>query len=79
MRRTCSTTLRCDLALLDTDGDAVPDRVAFFDGFEKEDEQEMFDAIEGDVGVGGDLNGAGAVARTKRVASQAIAFVHVRA
>jgi len=71
--------LRGDLALLDTDGDGVPDRVAFFDGFEKEDEQEMFDSIEGDVGVGGDLNGAGAVARTKRVASQAIAFVHVRA
>jgi hypothetical protein len=74
-----SKPLRGDLALLDGDGDGVPDRVAFFDGFEEEHQQEVFDAIEGDVGVGGELNLAGAVARTKREASQAIAFVHVRA
>ena len=74
-----SEPLRGDLALLDGDGDGVPDRVAFFDGFEKEHEQEVFDAIEGDVGVEGEVTGAGAVARTKREASQVIAFVHVRA
>jgi hypothetical protein len=71
--------LRGDLALLDADGDGVPDRVAFFDGFEGEDDKDVFDAIEGDVGMEGDPGGAGAVARTKREQSQVIAFVHVRA
>ena len=59
--------------------DGVPERVAFFDGFEREHEKEVFDAIEGDVGIEGQLGGAGAVARTKRETSQVIAFVHVRA
>jgi hypothetical protein len=71
--------LRGDLALLDADGDGVPDRVAFFDGFEREDQQDVFDAIEGDVGIEGDLGGSGAVARTLREVAQVIAFVHVRA
>jgi hypothetical protein len=71
--------LRGDLALIDGDGDGIPDRVAFFDGFELEHEPETFDAIEGDVGREGDVTGAGAVARTRREQSQVIAFVHVRA
>jgi hypothetical protein len=74
-----SEPLRGDLALLDADGDGVPERVAFFDGFEREDDKEVFDAIEGDVGIEGQLGGAGAVARTKREQSQVMAFVHVRA
>ena len=71
--------LRGDLALLDTDGDQAPDRVALFDGFEREHEEQVFDAIEGDVGIEGQLAGDGAVARTKRDLSQVVAFVHVRA
>lgn len=74
-----SEPLRGDLALLDADGDGVPDRVAFFDGFEREHGQDVFDAIEGDVGIEGEPSGAGAVARTKRELAQVIAFVHVRA
>jgi hypothetical protein len=71
--------LRGDLALLDADGDGQPDRLAFFDGWEREHEPDRFDAIEGDVGYEGELNGEGAVARTKRERAAAIAFVHVRA
>ena len=71
--------LRGDLVLLDTDGDQAADRVAFFDGFEREHDDEVFDAIEADVGMEGQLNGEGAVARTKRELAQVVAFVHVRA
>ena len=71
--------LRGDLALLDTDGDGNPDRVAIFDGFQREDQHDVFDAIEGDVGLEGQLNGDGAVARTKREVPHVSAFVHVRA
>ena len=68
-----------DLALLDTDGDHVVDRVGFFDGYEHDHEGQFFDAIEGDVGIEGQLDGDGAVARTKRELAQVIGFVHVRA
>jgi len=71
--------LRGDLALLDTDGDQATDRVAFFDGFEREHDGRLFDAIEGDVGIEGQSKSDGAVARTKRELAQVIAFVHVRA
>jgi hypothetical protein len=74
-----SEPLRGDLALLDADGDGIPERVAFFDGFEREHEHDVFDAIEGDIGLEGETNGAGAVARTRRELTQVIAFVHVRA
>jgi hypothetical protein len=74
-----SAPLRGDLALLDADGDGIPDRVAFFNGFQREQEQDVFDAIEGDVGIEGEPSGTGAVARTKRELAQVIAFVHVRA
>jgi hypothetical protein len=71
--------LRGDLALIDGDQDGVPDGLAFFDGWEKDHEHRRFDAIEGDVGYEGALEGEGAVARTKRPAEHALAFVHVRA
>lgn len=71
--------LRGDLALLDADHDGVPDRLALFDGWEREEVQDRFDAIEGDVGYGGVLGGEGAVARTQRPVDDVLAFVHVRA
>ncbi len=71
--------LRGDLALLDADRDGQPDRLAFFDGWEQEHQPDRFDAIEGDVGVEGALEGEGAVARTKRERADVTAFVHVRA
>jgi len=71
--------LRGDLALTDADHDGIPDRLAFFDGWEDEDAQERFDAIEGDVGYEGALGGEGAVARTKRPKEEVVAFLHVRA
>ena len=74
-----SEPLRGDLALLDTDEDGIPDRVALFDGLEREQDSQVFDAIEGDVGIEGQLDGEGAVARTKRPLAQVSAFVHVRA
>jgi hypothetical protein len=71
--------LRGDLAVLDADGDGQPERLALFDGWEQEDEPDRFDAIEGDVGYEGAIDGEGAVARTKRGRAEAAAFVHVRA
>ena len=68
-----------DLALLDSDEDGVPDALAFFDGWEREYDEECFDAIEGDVGYEGAVDGEGAVARTKRSKRDVLAFVHVRA
>ena len=68
-----------DLALIDADGDGRPERLAIFDGWEREHSTERFDAIEGDVGYEGDVNGEGCVARTKRARAEVIAFVHVRA
>jgi peptidoglycan hydrolase-like protein with peptidoglycan-binding domain len=73
-----TTPLRGDLALLDLDHDGVPDRLALFDGWGN-DGKEYFDAIEGDVGYEGNLDGEGAVARTKRVVGDVHMFVHVRA
>jgi hypothetical protein len=74
-----SDPLRGDLAVLDTDGDGSPDRVAIFDGFEREHDRSVFDAVEGDVGLEGQLDGDGAIARTKREVAQVTGFVHVRA
>src|SRR5262249_47460268 len=71
--------LRGDLALIDADQDGIPDALAFFDGWEREDDEARFDAIEGDVGIDGSFEGHGAVARTKRSKSDVLAFVHVRA
>lgn len=71
--------LRGDLALLDADEDGLPDRLAFFDGWEREGSEDVFDAIEGDVGYEGNVGGEGAVARTKRAKSDVLAFIHVRA
>jgi hypothetical protein len=68
-----------DLALLDADGDGRPERLAIFDGWEKEHSTDRFDAIEGDVGYEGDVGGEGAVARTRRDRADVFAFVHVRA
>ena len=70
---------RLSKRFLDTDGDQATDRVAFFDGFEREHDGRLFDAIEGDVGIEGQSKSDGAVARTKRELAQVIAFVHVRA
>ena len=69
--------LRGDLALVDQDGDGAPDRVALFDGWDEEPGQ-TFTAIEGDVGYEGDTTGEGAVARSRRAASDTLAFIHVR-
>jgi hypothetical protein len=69
--------LRGDLALLDTDGDGIPDRACLFDCWEGEPGN-VYEAIEGDVGFEGDVSGEGAVARVKRLNSETIAFVHVR-
>jgi hypothetical protein len=71
--------LRGDLALLDADQDGRPERLAFFDGWETEAAQERFDAIEGDIGLEGQLGGEGAVSRTKRPKADVSAFLHVRA
>jgi hypothetical protein len=73
-----TTPLRGDLAVLDVDHDGAPERLALFDGWE-DDGKERFDAIEGDVGYEGGVDGEGAVARTKRPAGDAQMFVHVRA
>ena len=70
--------LRGDLALFaGLSGEA--ERVAFFDGWQSEHERQDFDAIEADIGYGGELAGEGAVARTSRLRAEAIGFVHVRA
>jgi hypothetical protein len=71
--------LRGDLALLDADQDGIPDGLAFFDGWEREHSEDVFDAIEGDVGLEGAVGGEGAVARTKRAKEDVAAFIHVRA
>lgn len=74
-----SEPLRGDLVLLDADHDGVPDGLAFFDGWEREHTDDVFDAIEGDVGLEGAVGGEGAVARTKRPKDDVAAFIHVRA
>jgi hypothetical protein len=71
--------LRGDLVALDGEGAGSPDRLALFDGWEREEAAERMDAIEGDVGYEGELRGEGAVARTKRPKDDVVAFVHVRA
>jgi hypothetical protein len=69
--------LRGDIALIDHDKDGIADRAALFDGWTGD--ESMFDAIEGDIGLEGELSGSGAVARSKRGRADAVAFVHVRA
>jgi hypothetical protein len=69
--------LRGDIAMIDQDGGGAPDRAALFDGWDREGQ--FYDAIEGDVGREGQLDGSGSIARTRRSIVETVAFVHVRA